>query len=187
MKTVSRPGMHVFNTRFGEVAVVWFEVSAGINIRRIFPGGNTVCASELAIDMFPEAVAATADVVSDLARKIVKLLEGARVDFGNPALDFSGLGPNAKRVLEVQRRIPRGEVRTYGEVASEALGTRAARFVGRVLAENPFPLVIPCHRTVSWNGAVGGYQGGTVMKTRLLRMEGAPFDERGRLAVRFDR
>jgi methylated-DNA-[protein]-cysteine S-methyltransferase len=60
-----------------------------------------------------------------------------------------------------------------------------ARAVGRALARNPFPVVIPCHRAVRTDGDLGGYQGGVPMKRALLEMEGVAFTEAGR--VRMDR
>jgi len=56
------------------------------------------------------------------------------------------------------------------------LGTPGAgRAVGNALARNPFPLVIPCHRAVRSDGALGGYQGGVQMKRKLLALEGVAF------------
>jgi methylated-DNA-[protein]-cysteine S-methyltransferase len=59
----------------------------------------------------------------------------------------------------------------------------AARAVGRALATNPFPIIIPCHRAVRSDGSLGGYQGGLAMKRALLEMEGVEFDARGRVAT----
>ena len=58
----------------------------------------------------------------------------------------------------------------------------AARAVGHALAANPFPLIIPCHRTIRSDRYPGGYQGGPAMKRALLEMEGIPFDDTGRTA-----
>ncbi|HQO79253.1 MAG TPA: MGMT family protein, partial [Thermodesulfobacteriota bacterium] len=51
----------------------------------------------------------------------------------------------------------------------------SSRAVGTALAKNPFPIIIPCHRAVRANGALGGYQGGIGMKRALLEMEGVEF------------
>ncbi len=77
-----------------------------------------------------------------------------------------------KRIYEIVRRIPRGRVMTYGEVADAAGRPGAARAVGAAMANCPIPLFIPCHRVVAANGP-GGYGGpeGLAMKKRLLALE----------------
>ena len=77
-------------------------------------------------------------------------------------------------VLQACARIPLGEVRSYGQLASEAGFPGRARAAGTVMATNPLPLVIPCHRIVRSDGSVGQFGGGAEMKRRLLEVEGAP-------------
>lgn len=77
-----------------------------------------------------------------------------------------------KDVLEVVSKIPEGRVATYKKVA-EALGNpKAYRAVGNVLANNPKPVEIPCHRVVKSDGKIGGYAMGSEKKKELLRSEG---------------
>lgn len=73
-------------------------------------------------------------------------------------------------VLEVVRRIPRGEVLTYAEVARRAGSPRAARAVGNILNKNHNP-EIPCHRVIRSDGALGGYNLGPKEKAELLAQE----------------
>lgn len=93
--------------------------------------------------------------------------------------DLSACTPFQKNVYAALCRIPRGEVTSYGELAAAIDKPRAARAVGRALAANPIPLLIPCHRVVPAGGGVGHYSGGataaagSVMKERLLQWEGA--------------
>ncbi|HHY00403.1 MAG TPA: MGMT family protein [Methanothermobacter sp.] len=75
------------------------------------------------------------------------------------------------KVLQMVLKIPKGEVRTYKEVA-ESLNSKAWRAVGNAMARNPFPLVIPCHRVVKSNLTLGNYGGGVEMKKKLLKNEG---------------
>lgn len=84
------------------------------------------------------------------------------------------LTPFSRTVLEVVRAIPRGTTLTYGEVAARAGSPGAARAVGQVLARNPLPIVIPCHRVLAAGGRPGGYSGGAGLTTkcRLLALEG---------------
>ena len=72
-------------------------------------------------------------------------LAGEKVEV--PA-DLSGTTPFQRRVLETVKGIPRGEVRPYAWVAREAGSPKASRAVGSVMAKNPVPLVVPCHRVV---------------------------------------
>ncbi len=81
--------------------------------------------------------------------------------------------PFQRAVYEYVRSIPRGETRTYGQVAAAIGRPRAARAVGQALARNPLPLVIPCHRVVASNGDLRGFSaaGGLALKARLLEWE----------------
>ena len=81
------------------------------------------------------------------------------------------LTPLQLQVLRLTAEIPYGRVRTYRDIAADMGKPAAARFVGNALAANPWPLLIPCHRVIRTNGAVGGFGGGTGMKTRLIKHE----------------
>ncbi|MFP3998290.1 MAG: methylated-DNA--[protein]-cysteine S-methyltransferase [Desulfobacterales bacterium] len=87
-------------------------------------------------------------------------------------LCLEGLTVPRQKVLKVVSKIPFGCVRSYGDIAAEAGNPGAARFVGNTMAANPFPLIIPCHRVIKSNGSIGGFGGGTDMKSRLLEHEG---------------
>ncbi|WP_298134175.1 methylated-DNA--[protein]-cysteine S-methyltransferase [Acidiferrobacter sp.] len=79
-----------------------------------------------------------------------------------------------RAVWAATRTIPRGETRTYGEVAQAIGSPRAARAAGSALAANPLPLLIPCHRVIGACRRLGSYSdGGPEMKRRLLAREGA--------------
>jgi AraC family transcriptional regulator of adaptative response/methylated-DNA-[protein]-cysteine methyltransferase len=76
-----------------------------------------------------------------------------------------------RRVWEELRKIPRGETRTYQQVA-EAIGEpTAARAVARACATNPASVVIPCHRVVGTDGGLRGYRWGLARKKKLLERE----------------
>jgi len=80
--------------------------------------------------------------------------------------------PFQKAVYEVTRKIPKGKVATYGQIASLIGKPRAARAVGNALNRNPFAPKVPCHRVVNSNGTIGGFAFGTGKKVALLRKEG---------------
>lgn len=79
--------------------------------------------------------------------------------------------PFAKKVYKVVLKIPLGEVRTYKWVAKKVGRSRAYRAVGQVLKNNPYPLLIPCHRVICSNGKLGGYAFGQKQKRALLNLE----------------
>ena len=90
-------------------------------------------------------------------------------------VDLSYVTPFQRAVLEAARRIPRGTVTTYGEMAARLRRPRAGRAVGQALAHNPVPILVPCHRVVSAGGELRGYLGDRVgLKARLLKLEGVP-------------
>jgi methylated-DNA-[protein]-cysteine S-methyltransferase len=76
------------------------------------------------------------------------------------------------RVLEATAAIPYGALRTYREVARAAGNDAAVRAAGGALAANPLPIVVPCHRVLRSDGALGGYRGGLEAKRYLLAHEG---------------
>lgn len=79
--------------------------------------------------------------------------------------------PFQVRVLEACRRIPHGQTWSYARLAAEAGAPRAIRAAASVMAMNPLPLVIPCHRVERSGGSPGRYGGGTRMKQVLLGLE----------------
>lgn len=89
-----------------------------------------------------------------------------------PPLDLARGTKFRLRVWEELRRIPRGEARSYGEIAEELGKRKAARAVGGACGANPIPVLIPCHRVLAANGGLGGFSGGLDWKRRLLAIEG---------------
>lgn len=76
-----------------------------------------------------------------------------------------------RRVWQALRKIPRGETRSYGEIAREIGQPSAVRAVARACAQNPVAIVVPCHRVIGKNGALTGYRWGTERKEKLLELE----------------
>lgn len=87
-------------------------------------------------------------------------------------LDLNGYTPFQRKVYAVLRKVPVGQVITYGELAKRAGYPKAARAVGTAMRKNRLPIVIPCHRVIKSNGGLGQYSGGIKRKRFLLRHEG---------------
>jgi methylated-DNA-[protein]-cysteine S-methyltransferase len=115
----------------------------------------------------------------DLARRLEAYFEGQVVDFSDVATPAGP--PFFVECWEACRKIPRGETRTYGELAAAAgAGPGAARAAGQAMRSNPLPVVIPCHRVLAAGGRLGGFAGAddpaapsVAVKRWLLRMEHA--------------
>ncbi|MCA1733706.1 MAG: methylated-DNA--[protein]-cysteine S-methyltransferase [Acidobacteria bacterium] len=134
----------------------------------------------------PGSILEQVPIPAEIRTAIESVLEGA--DPGAVELDLSGLTEFEVDVLSAIRKIPRGEVRPYRWVAAAVGRPKAIRAVGNVMARNPIPLLLPCHRVVPNGGGIGNYGWGPEVKRRLLRAEGAPVEELDRLkkeGVRF--
>ena len=87
-------------------------------------------------------------------------------------VDLEGCKPFARSVLSALRRVGPGRLTTYGALAAAVGRSTASRAVGGVMAANPLPIVIPCHRVLAAGGRLGGYAGGLEVKAWLLAHEG---------------
>jgi methylated-DNA-[protein]-cysteine S-methyltransferase len=106
---------------------------------------------------------------------IVALLGGERKELGQAILDSEAVPDFNRRVYDIARTIPPGGTLSYGAIA-ERLGDRnLARDVAQALGQNPFPIIVPCHRVMAAGGKTGGFSapGGVRTKLRLLSIEGA--------------
>ena len=77
------------------------------------------------------------------------------------------------KVWEEIQKIPKGETRTYKEIAINLDSPKAGRAVANACGKNPYPIVVPCHRVVRSDGSLGGYSGpgGVKRKKELLDRE----------------
>ena len=87
-------------------------------------------------------------------------------------LETGGLTELQKSVLASTADIPYGGLRSYRDIAVAVGRPRAYRFVGTTLANNPFPILIPCHRVIRSDGSFGRFGGGSDMKKKLIALEG---------------
>lgn len=110
--------------------------------------------------------------MAEYRQQLEEYFEGRRRRFALE-LDLATVTPFQRAVLAAADAIPIGEVRTYGQIASELGKPKAARAVGQALGSNPLPIILPCHRVIASDGSLGGYGGGLERKQQLLQLEGA--------------
>lgn len=112
-----------------------------------------------------------ASVPAHLERTVIGALE--RGDTFDVPIDLRGIGEFQAAVLAACATIQPGTTRTYGWIADELANPGAVRAVGTALGRNPIPLIVPCHRVIRADGAIGNYAFGPDMKQQLLVREGA--------------
>jgi methylated-DNA-[protein]-cysteine S-methyltransferase len=159
--------MRLFKTAIGTCGVAWSEAgltevllprSASLTGEPLIGGGDVPATVHAAIG------------------GIVALLEGERPDLRDVALDERPLDDFRRRVYAATRAIGPGQTATYGEIARAIGAPGAARAVGAALGQNPYPIVVPCHRVLAADGSLHGFSapGGIRTKRRMLEIEGAP-------------
>ncbi len=113
-------------------------------------------------------------ITDPFVTQISQYLTGDRRSFELP-IDWEFLKPFQRSALRLVCAIPYGETRSYGEIARTLGKPSASRAVGSANAQNPMPLVIPCHRVVGSDGKLHGYSGAQGLQTKewLLHLEGA--------------
>lgn len=153
---------------------VWFGVACGEeNIFSTTFGSNQETMLQNLLRNIPFDVSFhCSEKPTPLAEHVLDLLKdiynGNEVSHRFP-LAIEHLSNYAKNVIKVVSLIPVGYVASYGSVAKAAGGS--PRAVGRVMAFNPFPLIVPCHRVVSSDFSLGGYGGGLNVKFEILKRE----------------
>jgi methylated-DNA-[protein]-cysteine S-methyltransferase len=168
-RQTDRQGMQqtVFDTALGRCAVRWSELGiAGVLLP---PARGRASAS-------PPRHAEPPERVGEAIAGIVALLRGERRDLRAIVLDERRIDGFRRRVYAATRQIGPGETASYGEIARAVGAPQEARAVGAALGANPFPILVPCHRVLSADGALHGFSapGGIATKRRMLEIEGAP-------------
>ena len=125
---------------------------------------------------FPGAeIVRTVDARDRLVDAVVAHVEGRAVDVADVPLDVRATAFQWQ-VWRALQRIPLGATRSYQAVATELGRPTAARAVARACASNRVAVLIPCHRVIRGDGALGGYRWGVARKAALLAREGARED-----------
>ena len=165
-------GYAVFDTGVGRCGIVWSDTGiVGVQL----PEAREIDTRRRLFRHFPEARELRPPINTELAIEgIAALLRGGVSDFSDVELDMSGISPFNQRVYAFTRGIPRGETRTYGEIAVQLRVSGAARSVAQAIARNPFVIIVPCHRVLEATSATDkpSQNGGVITKRRLLGIEG---------------
>ncbi len=166
-------GLALFDTAIGRCGVAWGERGL-LGVQLPEPSDAATRArlrkkAPAALDMVPpEKIAHACDAMTSL-------LSGDAVDLSFVAVDLTDVPEFNRSVYEIARKIAPGETLTYGDIATRLGDKLLSRAVGQALGQNPFPIVIPCHRVLAANGKTGGFSanGGVTTKFRMLAIERA--------------
>ncbi|WP_288760788.1 methylated-DNA--[protein]-cysteine S-methyltransferase [uncultured Lacticaseibacillus sp.] len=140
-----------------KVAYIGFPGEGAQDVNKILrlPVGVTIDDHDVPSEL---VTAVTAMVVDDVALSPDNFVENGT--------------PFQQRVWQALRQIPRGQTRTYSELAAAIGQPTAVRAVAHAVATNPVPVAVPCHRVLPKSGGVGQYRGGSKLKAFLLSREG---------------
>jgi len=165
-------GYAVFDTAIGRCGIGWSDRGiVGVQL----PEAREIDTRRRLFRLFPEARELRPPLNTELAIEgIVALLRGGGSDLTDVTLDTTGIIPFSQRVYEFTRAIPRGETRTYAEVAASLGVPGALHSVTQALAKNPFMIIVPCHRVLEVANSPDkiSRNGGAISKRRLLSIEG---------------
>jgi methylated-DNA-[protein]-cysteine S-methyltransferase len=166
-------GYTIFDTAIGRSGIVWGD--SGILAVQL-PEAREIETRGRMLRQSPDARELRPPLNAEIAIEgIVALLRGQPSDLNDVTLDMSGIHAFNQRVYQLTRAIPRGETRTYGEIAERLRASGAIHSVAQAISRNPFMIIVPCHRVLE----AGSYadkispNGGAISKRRLLSIEGA--------------
>jgi methylated-DNA-[protein]-cysteine S-methyltransferase len=170
---MSGHGYTIFDTGIGRCGIAWGDYGViGVQL----PEAREIETRRRLFRLYPEARELRPPLNVEIAIDgIAALLRGQASDLSDVTLDMTGIHAFNQRVYELTRRIPRGETRTYGDVAKTLGASGAAHSVAQAISRNPFMIIVPCHRVLE----AGSYadkispNGGAISKRRLLSIEGA--------------
>jgi len=166
-------GYAVFDTAIGRCGIAWSDLGVvGVQL----PEAREIDTRRRLFRVFPEARELRPPLNTELAIEgIVTLLRGGDSDISDVALDMTDIIPFSQRVYGYVRTVPRGETRTYAEVATGLRMSGALHSVTQALARNPFMILVPCHRVLEARNQPDKISpnGGVISKRRLLSIEGS--------------
>jgi len=170
----------LFETPLGMCGIAWREfkdstASCAVTLFQLPESTRERTETRIAQTSGADARGVPPPSIAAIIERVRKHLQGEPQDFRDIPVDLGDAGPFVQKVCQATRRIPPGKTTTYGELARTLGQPGAVRAVGKALASNPIPLIIPCHRVMAAHGRPGGFSahGGRVTKAKLLAIEGA--------------
>jgi methylated-DNA-[protein]-cysteine S-methyltransferase len=160
----------IFKTKWGYFGLAGTQ--AGLQ-RTSLPAPRAAQVKSPLLEIYP-SVRYEKALFQPLQEQIRAYFEGAYVDFDkNIPILLEGLSPFARSVLTACRTVRYGQTMSYGALAAKAGSPKASKAIGGVMARNPMPLIIPCHRVIRTNGKIGGFSatGGVPLKKGMLQLE----------------
>lgn len=173
----------IISTAFGAFSLLWRESGGKSKILRITLSKNEDLALKNIQNTFSNVHQSINPTILRQVKLMQRFLSGQAVKFDLKLLALENCSHFQQRVLLAENGIPRGWVSTYGRIGKRIGVSRGARAVGNALGTNPFPIIIPCHRAIRSDLALGGYQGGMDMKRTLLEFEGVKISEKGKIVT----
>jgi methylated-DNA-[protein]-cysteine S-methyltransferase len=166
-------GLALFDTDIGRCGIAWGD--HGLLGVQLPEATEARTLSRLAQKAPRAREVAMPDHVRQACDAMAELLRGAARDLTFVAVDMEQVPAFNRSVYDIARTIAPGETLTYGDIATRLGDKLLSRAVGKALGENPFPIVIPCHRVLAANGKTGGFSanGGVATKFRMLAIERA--------------
>lgn len=164
-------GYCLFDTAFGVCGVGWSET--GLTRLQLPCADVADTEGRLRRETGGAAASDPPGAISAVIADLQRYFAGEAIDFAPVGLDLAGASPTFRSIYAAAREVGWGETTSYGALARRVGSPGAARAVGRAMATNPVPIIIPCHRVLASDGRLGGFSafGGTVQKERLLILE----------------
>jgi len=166
---------------FGTFILLWSVAHQQPKIMRVVLPNPVRISEKIYRTLLARETEKSCSEIDRIAAQITSALEGERQEFSLDLVQLELCPKFQQRVLRAEFQIPYGYVTHYKRLAHHLSHPTASRAVGNALSNNPFPIIIPCHRAVRADFSVGGFQGGEVMKRSLLSFEGNEFDDRKRI------
>lgn len=162
----------------GEITIIWRK-KPQFQIEEIILSNPDKKSSKIASEKYEQEDDLTIHKKSKQLKRVLEELDKyfheKDYSFSLEYLNLDKLTPFQRKVLETEFKTKKGTVNTYKELAKASGSPKAYRAVGNALSKNPYPIIIPCHRTVKSDGTIGGFGGvaeGLESKKTLLELDG---------------
>lgn len=162
----------------GEITIIWRK-KPQFQIEEIILSNPNETASQIANEKYEKegelAINKKSKQLNNVLKEINNYFNEKDCKFSLEYLNLDKFTPFQRKVLECEFKTKKGTVNTYKDLAKASGSPKAYRAVGNVLSKNPYPIIIPCHRTVKSDRTIGGFGGvaeGLESKKILLELDG---------------